>query len=199
VKSPSKSSCFNLVRKLSRSYVFWDPVSVTVGDTYYIVMEGTVSQCYAGDTNNPYPDGNVFANAGYQPFPTFDYTFRTYSCDGGGGGGTCAEENPNDFTFENGLNCSSATAFQAANDVTVADGEDFELSQITASIFANGGISLVDVIYYDNVGGFPGAVIGSEAGLVPTSQVVIGSNFGLDVNEIVLDVTPFTFAWKNFI
>jgi hypothetical protein len=119
-------------------------------------------------------------------------------CTGGGGGGpVCSEENPNDFTFENGLNCSSASAFQTANDVTVADGEDFEINQITASIFANGGIALVDVIYYDDAGGLPGAVIGSESGIVPTSQVVIGSNFGFDVNEIVLDLTPFTFAGQN--
>ncbi|MAL59805.1 MAG: hypothetical protein CMC14_07150, partial [Flavobacteriaceae bacterium] len=70
----------------------------------------------------------------------------------------------------------------------------FELSQITASIFANGGIALVDVIYYDDAGGLPGTIIGSQAGIVPSSQAVIGSNFGFDVNEIVVDVTPFTFA-----
>ncbi|MCZ4320229.1 choice-of-anchor J domain-containing protein, partial [Aequorivita viscosa] len=69
--------------------VYWDPVvDVTVGDTYYIVIEGDPTlPCVAGDTTNPYPGGNVFANAGYNPFPDFDYTFRTYSCDGGGGGG----------------------------------------------------------------------------------------------------------------
>ncbi|MCG2420034.1 choice-of-anchor J domain-containing protein, partial [Aequorivita sp. F47161] len=67
--------------------VYWDPVvDVTVGDTYYIVIEGDPTlPCVAGDTTNPYPGGNVFANAGYNPFPDFDYTFRTYSCDSGGG------------------------------------------------------------------------------------------------------------------
>jgi hypothetical protein len=66
--------------------VFWDPVvSVSVGTTYYIVIDGdTALPCIAGSTNDPYPDGNVFAN-NYDPFPTFDYTFRTYSCDSGGG------------------------------------------------------------------------------------------------------------------
>ncbi len=106
----------------------------------------------------------------------------------------CTEENPNDFTFENGLNCSSTSVFQTANDLTVAADEDFELSQITASIFTNDGINVVEVIYYDDAAGLPGAVIGSEAGIVPTSQVVIGNNFGIDVYEIVLDFTPFTFA-----
>lgn len=66
--------------------VYWDPVvNVTVGTTYYIVIEGDPTlPCVAGSTNDPYPDGNTFAN-NYNSFPTFDYTFRTYSCDGGGG------------------------------------------------------------------------------------------------------------------
>ncbi|WP_170253307.1 hypothetical protein, partial [Aequorivita antarctica] len=63
------------------------------------------------------------------------------NCEPIGGGGPCAEENPNDFTFENGINCSSATAFQTANDLTVSADENFTLTNITASIFANGGIS----------------------------------------------------------
>ncbi len=68
--------------------VFWDPVvTVTPGNTYFITIEGTVTECIAGSTNNPYADGEVYANPGYQQFPNFDYTFRTYSCDGGGGGG----------------------------------------------------------------------------------------------------------------
>ncbi len=71
--------------------VFWDPVvNVTPGDTYYIVIDGDLSlPCVSGNTADPYPGGNVFANAGFTPFPTFDYTFRTYSCAGGGGGGGC--------------------------------------------------------------------------------------------------------------
>src|SRR5690606_20420801 len=94
----------------------------------------------------------------------------------GGGGGRCCEENPNDFTFENGFNCASASAFQTANDVTVAADTDFTLTNITASIFANGGIASVDVNYYADDAGLPGAVIGSQASVTIDSQVVIGSN-----------------------
>jgi len=36
--------------------------------------------CVAGSTNNPYAGGLLYANAGYGPFQSFDYTFRTYSC-----------------------------------------------------------------------------------------------------------------------
>src|SRR5690606_9636424 len=58
---------------------------------------------------------------------------------GGGGSNTaCAEENPNNFTFDDGFNCSSASLFRPANDLTVPAGEDFTLQKITASIFANG-------------------------------------------------------------
>ena len=119
-----------------------------------------------------------------------DYTVTS----GGDGAGACDFENPNDGTFENGYNCSSASAFQTANDLDVAAGGDFTLNQITASIFANGGIASVDVVYYDNNAGLPGTEIGSELGLTPSSQAVIGSNFGFDVNEIVLDLTPVVFT-----
>ena len=105
----------------------------------------------------------------------------------------CSEENPNDMTFENGFNVSSAVDFKTANDITVAADEDFTLTNITASIFANGGISSVDVTYYDNAGSLPGAVIGSENSVTIDSQTVIGTNFGLDVNEVKLSVAPFTF------
>ena len=124
---------------------------------------------------------------------TCGWEVEVLSAGGGGGGGTCSEENPNDFTFENGFNCSSASAFQTANDVTVAADENFTLENITASIFANGGIANVDVNYYDDAAGLPGALIGSEASVTIDNQTVIGSNFGFDVNEVEMTVTPFIF------
>lgn len=111
-----------------------------------------------------------------------------------GGGGACEEENPNDFTFENGTNCSSAASFKTANDLTVAVNESFTLTNITASIFANGGIMNVDVFYYDDAAGLPGTQIGAEASVTIDSQTVIGNNFGFDVNEVELSVSPFVFV-----
>ncbi len=111
-----------------------------------------------------------------------------------GGGGACEEENPNDFTFENGTNCSSAASFKTANDLTVAVNESFTLTNITASIFANGGIMNVDVFYYDDAAGLPGTQIGAEASVTIDSQTVIGNNFGYDVNEVELSVSPFVFV-----
>ncbi|MFT3981050.1 MAG: hypothetical protein QM687_11310 [Ferruginibacter sp.] len=59
--------------------VSWPGVLVTPGNTYYIVFSGTnTANCVAGNNNNPYPDGQVYANSGYQSFPSFDYSFRTF-------------------------------------------------------------------------------------------------------------------------
>jgi hypothetical protein len=111
----------------------------------------------------------------------------------------CTEVNPNDGTFEEGFNCSSASSFKAANDLKVNADENFTLNQITASIFANNGIASVDVKYYDDASGLPGSLIGSEFGLTPSSQNVIGINYGFDVNEIVVDVSPIVFLGQPFV
>lgn len=64
--------------------VTWAPTTLTVGSTYYLVFTSTVGGlCIAGSTSNPYSGGMVYANAGYGPFPSYDYTFHTFSCVGG--------------------------------------------------------------------------------------------------------------------
>ena len=60
--------------------IYWTPTPITSGVTYYMVMTCTdPAMGIYGDVNDPYPFGMVFANPGYGAFPTFDYTFRTYS------------------------------------------------------------------------------------------------------------------------
>ena len=59
--------------------VFWDPESIAPNTTYYLVFTGNTTLGISGSVNNPYPFGNVFANPGYQSFPNFDYTFRTWA------------------------------------------------------------------------------------------------------------------------
>ncbi|WGF92576.1 T9SS type A sorting domain-containing protein [Aequorivita marisscotiae] len=172
------------------SSTYWIELSVTdggaTGSVFWVVTSSTME-------GNP---SAQFDAAWGIPDPLMDGVYIWEGdCDPiGGGGGACQEENPNDGTFENGFNCSSASAFMTANDVTVAAGEDFELTNITASIFANGGITNVDVNYYDDAAGLPGNLIGSQASATIDNQTVIGNNFGFDVNEIELTVTPFTFA-----
>jgi len=58
--------------------VFWEAVAVDPGTTYFLVFDGNTSLGISGDLNNPYPDGCVYANSGYQEFPNYDYAFRTY-------------------------------------------------------------------------------------------------------------------------
>ncbi|GHC54571.1 hypothetical protein GCM10008083_18530 [Ulvibacter litoralis] len=117
---------------------------------------------------------------------------------GGGGGATCEASNPGN-AFENGFFNNEGGAFTTANDLIVSDGEQFEMNQVTLYLFHDVGatISNVNFFYYDNVGTLPGTLIGSEMAVVPTSQVVVGNNFGFDVSEVVLDITPFVFAGVN--
>ena len=58
--------------------VYWGYEPVTPGVTYYLVFTGNTTLGIAGDTENPYPNGHVFANPGYNPFTDYDYAFRTY-------------------------------------------------------------------------------------------------------------------------
>jgi len=57
--------------------VYWDYVEITPATTYYLVFTGNTSLGISGDTSNPYPYGNVYANS-YTPFAGYDYAFRTY-------------------------------------------------------------------------------------------------------------------------
>ena len=120
--------------------------------------------------------------------------FQMYgTATGGGTGVDCEEENLNGGTVENGFNCSSASAFDTANDLTVPVGETFTLTNIKASILANDGITNVDVSYYDDESGLPGSMIGSQSSVTIDNQTVVGNAFGYDVNEIELSVNPFDF------
>ena len=58
--------------------VFWPAEMIPTGTTYYLVFTGNTTLGIAGDTSNPYPNGHVYANSGFNPFTGFDYTFRTY-------------------------------------------------------------------------------------------------------------------------
>lgn len=176
--------------------VFWDEViSVTPGEVYYITIEGASGlPCLAGSLSNPYPGGHLYSGEDYEPYPDWDLVFRTYSCEGGGDPTpTCSEENPNDFTFETGTKTSSNSPYLVANDITVAEGETFNLTGITASIISQYPIFNVDVVYYKDASGLPGEEIGSQNSVTIESQSVIGVRSEMDVKEIKLSVDPFLF------
>jgi len=59
--------------------VFWDPVAIASGSTYYLVFTSLSDTLgISGSINNPYAFGKTYANAGFNPFDIYDYTFRTY-------------------------------------------------------------------------------------------------------------------------
>ena len=106
----------------------------------------------------------------------------------------CNQSIPVNYLFESGTNCSSAfTNFKTANDILIGPNNSFDLSQILFNVLSNDPITTVDVFYYDDNNGLPGNIIGTETGIVPTYQNVIGINYLIDMNEVILDVTPFQF------
>lgn len=63
--------------------VFWNDVDILADTTYYLVFTSVNNTLgIAGDENNGYSRGQVYANAGFFGYPEFDYTFRTYADDG---------------------------------------------------------------------------------------------------------------------
>ena len=67
--------------------------------------------------------------------------------------------------------------------------------QINLSLFheVSATINTVTITYYEDAGGAPGALIGTET-LVPSSQTVVGSNFGYNVSEVLLEISPVNFT-----
>ena len=109
----------------------------------------------------------------------------------------CADDISNGSNaFENGYFTNPSAGFIVANDIVVPADEDLELGKVTMNLFHDVGetIATVDFVYYDDNAGEPGAEIGSESGVMPDSQAVVGNNFGFDVSETVFTVTPFMFA-----
>ena len=111
----------------------------------------------------------------------------------------CGEENPTDFSFETGYNCSSqAEMYKTANDLTVAANEKFTLENISSTFFVQGSVTNVDVYYYANdVTGFPGMQIGSQTSVTIEDQTVIGNGLGYDIVEVEMAVDPYTFLGQS--
>jgi hypothetical protein len=62
--------------------VLWPAVAIVPDTTYYLVFTSSNDTLgIAGDLDNPYQRGQVYANPGYQPFFFYDYAFVTYADD----------------------------------------------------------------------------------------------------------------------
>jgi hypothetical protein len=58
--------------------VLWTPVSLSVGNSYYLRVTGDTISGYAYGLTDPYPGGSIFTDDGYHSPLAFDFTFRTY-------------------------------------------------------------------------------------------------------------------------
>lgn len=88
--------------------------------------------------------------------------------------------------FENGFGNTNGTT-EVADDFFVNADESFSLESFTFNMISSGDYPDVTVrVYEDNGSGLPGAIVADEV-IVPTSETVIGSAFGRDVNEVVID------------
>ncbi|HET8837902.1 MAG TPA: choice-of-anchor J domain-containing protein, partial [Flavobacteriaceae bacterium] len=107
--------------------------------------------------------------------------------------GGCTFSNPGN-NLENGSSNSGDLNRIVANDIMIPADESFSLETIVFNEFMTPGVTAntVDVYIYEDNAGLPGAVISTVTGVVPVSQTVLGNNFGYDVSEVVLDITPVT-------
>ncbi len=104
----------------------------------------------------------------------------------------CDSSNPSN-AFENGKSNTASLLRIVANDVEVNADETLTLETITFNQFVlpPSTVGTVDVYIYADAGGAPGAVVNTQLAMVPTSQLVVGSNFGFNIHETVLDIVDF--------
>ncbi|MDP2687987.1 MAG: T9SS type A sorting domain-containing protein [Aequorivita sp.] len=118
-----------------------------------------------------------------------------------GGGTACNELNPSNG-FENGYTSSANTPQVIATDLTVAAGENMSFNKATTNFIMPDGDTILSadiIVYADDFGGLPdpGNIIATQAGVVPSSQTVLGdfpAASTLDVTEVVFDLAPIALA-----
>lgn len=97
--------------------------------------------------------------------------------------------------FENGLFMEEGGQMLANDFIVSANTINFAANNITANILSQGGIASMDVIFFEDNEGLPGAEIQTFEDVIPASQDIIGEAFGFDVHEVVLNLpTPVDFA-----
>jgi hypothetical protein len=113
---------------------------------------------------------------------------------GGAGSVTCSESNPsNNFQNGTGFNPPYIPGQQLlAADLFVDEDTDFTLENVKVNLVVAPGNPVANVSVYvfesNAAGTLPGAMISSQLNIVPTSQNIIGSNFGFDFREVSLDI-----------
>lgn len=101
--------------------------------------------------------------------------------------------------FENGLFIEEGGQLVAQDFYLYSNVETFSLNKITTNFLSQGGITTVNIYFYEDADGMPGDMYGTAImDVVPTSQDIIGNAFGYDVHEVVLDLpTAVDFPGSN--
>ncbi len=115
---------------------------------------------------------------------------------GGGGGSACTQSHTVAGDGEGGSGSSVDSGFKTAADIVVAAGEDFTLDTIEVPFltFAPEDPPIVaNVVYYEDAGGLPGTMIGSETVVPNVLSSAPWVNPIAFKFETSLPITPFTF------
>jgi len=192
---PTQVNVGGLTIPAGQTYGFY----VTVSDYPSLTMNYTNGDNVFSDANITIATGVGKGNPDFtgSTFASRSWNGTIYYCSGtggggGGGGGPCAEVSPS-AGFVNGFTSSTDQAQRIATDLTVPVNTDFNFERITTNFWTNPGalISNFEVKIYDDAGGLPNpASIVNTQNVVPTSQTFIGSAFGFDISEFVLDLAP---------
>jgi len=146
--------------------VSWPIVNLVPGNFYYLVFTTSspeITTCIAGSTNNPYAGGMLYANSGYGQFPSYDYTFRTFSCSSGSSAPISdINQNENNTCMADFSQADLAQQFTAVSSTSCGAGltfVDVATGDLTISLWTNlpneGGVQLATgtaVINNSNVG-----------------------------------------------
>ncbi|HUH34476.1 MAG TPA: GEVED domain-containing protein [Moheibacter sp.] len=155
------------------------PADALVGETrmrivsHWLSTTGAVSPCATGFSYGEFEDYkvNIVPSSG-----------------GGGTGGDCEMSTPSNG-IEDGF--GNMHLLILANDFVVEQDVDFSLEKISANFLVqpNQTVQSANITFYEDSGNGPGAAIGSAiTGLVPTSQSVIGGDFGFDLRDVQFEL-----------
>ncbi|RFN60117.1 T9SS C-terminal target domain-containing protein [Marixanthomonas ophiurae] len=180
----------------SSDTTYWVEISMgTATNQPTVFWEGTLDTPVEGEPAAQF-DGTLGTWSVPDPLQETIYTFDGNCEPMGGGGVACSEEHPYAAGTYAGVGSSVDSDFKTAVDIDVAMGEDFTLEAIEVPFLTfapEDPPTTANVVYYEDAGGLPGAMIGSET-VVPT--VLSSAPW---INPIAfefftsLPITPFTF------
>jgi hypothetical protein len=114
---------------------------------------------------------------------TEDYTINVGEINNGGE--SCEQSTPSN-AFENGHGFIHTATI--AHDFHVAEGTEFTVQTFALNVMNTSATTDVSLTFYKSEGGQPGEFIQEFANIVPTSQTTVGTAFGFNVVNTVVDL-----------